>query len=140
MYSNTGIIFQPTDTTEPYKTTQKQYLAFVKGFSCTHPRAEHKTSGDLELASRPALQTRDSTVLAAFAGYCDTLGSPFPCHLVDLAQPVKNDIRMDANSDFCREASFVAYVEPPTAVLGQSSRHPVMVVSVNGVSVEGVLL
>ena len=66
-----------------------------------------------------------------FAGYCDTLGSPFPCHLVDLAAPVKNDTRMDANKDLCREASFfVACVEPTTAVLGQSSRHPVMVVSV----------
>ena len=31
---------------------------------------------------------------------------------------------------------FVAYVEPTTAVLGRSSRHPVMFVSVIGVSVE----
>ena len=31
---------------------------------------------------------------------------------------------------------FVAYVEPTTAVLGRSSRHPVMFVSVTGVSVE----
>ena len=55
---------------------------------------------------------------------------------MDLAPLVKNDTRMDANSDFCPEASFVASVEPTTAVLGQSSRHPVMVVSVTGVSVE----
>ena len=131
-----ALCFQPTGTTEPYKSTQKQYLAFVKECSCAHQRAAHKTSGKLELACRPALQSRVSTVLAAFALYCDSLGSPFRCRLVDLAQPVKHDTRMDANSDFCREASFVASVEPTTAVLGQSSRHPVMVVSVTGVSLE----
>ena len=31
---------------------------------------------------------------------------------------------------------YVAYVEPRTDVLGRSSRHPVMFVSVTGVSVE----
>ena len=96
--------FHPTDFTDSHNTTQKQYLAFVKECSCTHPRAANKTSGDLEVACRPALQSRVSTVLAAFAGYCDTLGSPFQCYLVHWAQPVKNDTRMDANSDLCREA------------------------------------
>ena len=35
-----------------------------------------------------------------FAAYCDTLGSHFPCYLVDLAAPAKNDTRMDAHKDF----------------------------------------
>ena len=100
MYSNTSIVFQPTEKTVSHKITQKQYLAFVNEFS----RAEHNTSGDLELASRPALQSQFSTVLAAVAGHCDTLGSPFLCHLADLAAPEKHDTRMDANKDFFREA------------------------------------
>ena len=46
---------------------------------------------------------------------------------------MKNDTRMDANT---MAVLFVAYVEPRTDVLGRSSRHPVMFVSVTGVSVE----
>ena len=105
MYSNTGIVFQPTEKTVSHKITQKQYLAFVNEFSCAHPRAEHNTSGNLELASRPALQSQISTVLAAVAGHCDTLNSPFPCHLADQAAPERHDTRMDANKDLCREGS-----------------------------------
>ena len=55
---------------------------------------------------------------------------------------MNHDTRMDANSDLCEKHGttmsvfFVAYVEPTTAVLRRSSRRPVMVVSVTGVSVE----
>ena len=82
------------------KKPQKQYLAFVNEFSCTHPRAEHNTSGNLELASRPALQSQFSTVLAAVAGHCDTLNSPFPCHLADLAAPARHDTRSGCEQRF----------------------------------------
>ena len=68
-------------------------------------------------------------------GHRDTLGSLFPRHLVDLAAPVKHD-----NDTPHGTVSFVAYVEPRTDVLGRSSRHPVMFVSVTGVSVEEGLL